>query len=113
MGQSELLASALAGGFLLYLAMNNRLAAYWALLTGGAPAAPASAASAAATPTTAASVAASAASGVVDAAAGQALNAAGLPGLSSLSTLSPMQLTAGSIDSFLTASPFSGFGGGF
>ena len=39
MGQSELLAAALAGGFLLYLAAKGRLATYWSLMTGGTGAA--------------------------------------------------------------------------
>ena len=35
MSQSSLLASALLGGFIIWLAMNGKLATYWALLTGG------------------------------------------------------------------------------
>jgi hypothetical protein len=48
MSQSELIGGALIGGFVLYLAMNNRLQAYWSILMGagagagaGAPTAPA------------------------------------------------------------------------
>ncbi len=69
MGQSELLAASLAGGFLLYLAMNNRLAAYWALLTGGAPAA-----APAATPASAAASAATSARGLAGGAVGAPLS---------------------------------------
>jgi hypothetical protein len=35
MTQSEVIAGALFAGFLLWLAMNKRLPAYWSILTGG------------------------------------------------------------------------------
>jgi hypothetical protein len=35
MNQSGVLVSALAGGFVLYLAAQGKLGAYWSLLTGG------------------------------------------------------------------------------
>jgi hypothetical protein len=33
--QSSVIAAALIGGFLLWLALNGKLAAYWSILTGG------------------------------------------------------------------------------
>jgi len=41
MTQSGWLAAALLAGFLLWLAMQGKLQAYWSILAGGAPAAPA------------------------------------------------------------------------
>src|ERR1700733_5827402 len=35
MSQSGLMVAALVGGFIVYLGMNGKLAAYWALMTGG------------------------------------------------------------------------------
>jgi hypothetical protein len=40
MSQSQVLVGALLAGFVVYLAMNGKLAAYWKLLTGGGTAAP-------------------------------------------------------------------------
>jgi hypothetical protein len=40
MSQSEWLAAILIAGFVLWLAMNNRLGVYWSLLLGGGPAPP-------------------------------------------------------------------------
>ena len=93
MGQSELLAGALAGGFILYLAMNNRLATYWALLTGGAP--PSSTASTSTPPATTATAAGTAGAAVAQAA----------------QSLVPQLAPAMSPFDFLSAagSPFGGF----
>jgi len=88
-GQSELLAGALVGGFVLYLAMQNRLATYWALLTGGA-----SGASTSEQGSTAVSPASA-----VGQVAGQLAGPA----------LSLGQLTPSTIESFL--GPVGGFGG--
>jgi hypothetical protein len=37
MSQSEIIAGALFGAFVVYLAMNGKLSAYWSVLMGGTP----------------------------------------------------------------------------
>ena len=37
MPQSGVIAAALMGGFVLWLALNNKLLSYWVILVGGAP----------------------------------------------------------------------------
>lgn len=37
MPQSGVIVAALMGGFVLWLALNNKLLAYWTILVGGAP----------------------------------------------------------------------------
>lgn len=90
MGQSELLAAALGGGFLLYLAMTRRLAVYWSLMTGGAPA-PAATANAPAASTSAGGLASNLIGQVIP-----------------LDQLEH-QLGTASLDTLLAASPFGGF----
>jgi hypothetical protein len=80
LSQSEWIAVAILAGFLIYLSIKGKLAAYWTLLTGGA-AASSSTAAASSTASGAVNSAASAVAGVAGAAAGAAVPA--LPGVTS------------------------------